>query len=147
MTRAGRARARKHTPTNIVPPLASPLCAGVVMTAARERAHGRTHALESYPAGCAHTSKDGGSALAGRGCVQHARTGDGAAEDVRLPEQRPTGPLGARSRAQQEEELRQLATLAQVPAPPTVAGAPSDPVDALAAWLLGRADLSDLSTC
>lgn len=67
-----------------------------------------------------------------------------------VPEHPPAAALGSRSRAQQEEELRQLATLAQVqsPLPAGAAGddRAHDPVDALAAWLLGRADLSDLRT-
>lgn len=65
-----------------------------------------------------------------------------------LPESLPTEPLGARSCAQQNEELQQLATLAQAPAPGGAVTAPdsNDPVDALAAWLLGHADLTDLKT-
>ena len=64
------------------------------------------------------------------------------------PESLPTEPLGARSCAQQNEELQQLATLAQAPGPAGAMTAPdsNDPVDALAAWLLGHADLTDLKS-
>lgn len=60
----------------------------------------------------------------------------------------PRRGLGAWSAAQLAEELRQLQALAAAP-PPAQAGfdAPggADPVDRLAAWLISRADLSEVA--
>jgi hypothetical protein len=70
----------------------------------------------------------------------------------RLPEHAPRRTLGGLSPAQQVEELELLRTLATKPpaaaAPAAVAAdapaAAADPADRLAAWLLGKADLSDI---
>lgn len=81
--------------------------------------------------------------------------GPGALMVERLPAEDPRRPIGERSVFQQREELRQLRALTRVG--PQAGGAPGgvakdgtaaaelDPAGKLAAWLLGQADVSDLS--
>lgn len=71
-------------------------------------------------------------------------------EVLELPGSKPKAGLGGLSLWQQFEELEQLQALARRPegqpaeAGATLATAPENPVDKLAAWLLSQADLKDL---
>jgi hypothetical protein len=101
----------------------------------------------------------GVAALVPEGCARFVH--DPAAQGPRLvvehmPETAGRRVVGGRSIAQQQEELRLLATLAAASTAPAVpAGAaaavttgdgapPADPAAKLAAWLLAQADLSDV---
>jgi hypothetical protein len=64
-----------------------------------------------------------------------------------MPEEAPAEAVGGLSQSQQVEQLAHLSALAAPPAAPEVpaTAAPRDePVDRLAAWLIGHADLTDL---
>jgi hypothetical protein len=65
--------------------------------------------------------------------------------EVRHLPERARGSVGSISHHQQEEELEQLRLLASIsrpaPAPSANGGAPADPADRLASWLLTQAEL------
>jgi hypothetical protein len=72
-------------------------------------------------------------------------------EIISVPETPPRKAIGGLSPLQQGEELELLRSLATRPAGVAAAAAPviavaaaADPVDKLAAWLIGQADLSEL---
>jgi hypothetical protein len=94
------------------------------------------------PEGAARFTHDpgGGPSISERITIQH------------LPEGAPKGHIGSISTAQQGEQLAHLGALAVAAAstggadgPGGSSEAPMGPVDKLAAWLLAKADLTDLS--
>jgi hypothetical protein len=90
--------------------------------------------------------------LVGEGVVAFAHDPAGGARLAErltvgaVPTEPVRGALGAYTRAQQTEDLAQLAALAEAvrPAPAAAGAVASNPADLLAAWLLGQADLADV---